>query len=102
MMPGAIFVNGARGAIVDEVALIDALRDSTILAVGLDVFDNEPLDPGSPLMAMPNVVLPPHISSATSDTRQTMAKRAVDNIIAALDGRPQCVANPAAIANIRR
>jgi phosphogluconate 2-dehydrogenase/gluconate 2-dehydrogenase len=94
MKPGAIFVNGARGRIVDERALIEALRNGTIHGAGLDVFEDEPLPPDSPLPAMKNVVALPHIGSATHETRYAMARLAVDNIIAALEGRPQNVVNP--------
>lgn len=89
MKPSAIFINAARGRIVDESALIDALRDGRIHAAGLDVFEHEPLPPDSPLLAMANVVALPHIGSATHETRAAMARLAVDNIIAAFEGRPQ-------------
>ena len=98
MKPGAIFINAARGAIVDEQAMIEALRSGAIRAAGLDVFEHEPLPADSPLLAMKNVVALPHIGSATHETRDAMARLAVDNIVAALDGRPQHVVNPAAIA----
>jgi len=89
MKPTAIFVNAARGRIVDESALIDALRSGSIHAAGLDVFEREPLPADSPLLTMTNVVALPHIGSATHETRGAMARLAVDNIIAALEGRPQ-------------
>ena len=98
MKPSAIFVNGARGRIVDEAALIEALRNGTIHAAGLDVFEHEPLPPDSPLLTMKNVVALPHIGSATHETRFAMSRLAVDNLVAALDGKPQNVVNRAAIA----
>ncbi len=98
MKPSAIFVNGARGRIVDEPALIAALRNGTIHAAGLDVFEHEPLPPDSPLLTMKNVVALPHIGSATHETRFAMSRLAVDNLVAALDGKPQNVVNRAAIA----
>lgn len=98
MKPSAIFVNGARGRIVDEAALIEALRNGTIHAAGLDVFEREPLPPDSPLLAMENVVALPHIGSATHETRLAMSRLAVENLVAALDGKPQNVVNRAAIA----
>jgi glyoxylate/hydroxypyruvate/2-ketogluconate reductase len=98
MKRSAIFVNGARGRIVDEPALIEALRNGVIHAAGLDVFEREPLPPDSPLLTMKNVVALPHIGSATHETRFAMSRLAVDNLVAALDGKPQNVVNPAAIA----
>lgn len=97
MKPSGIFINGGRGATVDETALIEALRDGTIHAAGLDVFEQEPLPVSSPLLAMKNVIALPHIGSATYETRYAMSQMAVDNIIAALDGTPQNVVNPAAL-----
>lgn len=89
MKPSAILINGARGAIVDEQALIEALKNETIKAAGLDVFEVEPLPTTSPLMQLDNVLLSPHVGSATVETRYAMAKCAVDNIIAALkDEKP--------------
>jgi len=97
MKSSAIFINASRGAIVDEAALIEALHNGTIRAAGLDVFEQEPLRADSPLLKMNNVVALPHIGSATHETRYAMAQRAVENIIAALDGKPQSVANPAVL-----
>lgn len=95
MKPGAILINIGRGAVVDEAALIEALTDGTIHAAGLDVFVQEPLPAGSPLLSLPNVVALPHIGSATHETRYAMAACAVDNLIAALGGqvKENCV-NP--------
>lgn len=89
MKPSAILVNGARGKIVDQKALIEALQNKTIRAAGLDVFEVEPLPIDSPLMNINNVVLTPHIGSATFETRYDMVVTAVDNIITALsDHKP--------------
>ncbi|SJN13936.1 Glyoxylate reductase / Glyoxylate reductase / Hydroxypyruvate reductase; 2-ketoaldonate reductase, broad specificity [Halomonas citrativorans] len=88
MKPSGIFINIARGKVVDESALIDALEKGTIKAAGLDVFEQEPLPATSPLLNMTNVVALPHIGSATHETRQAMAQRAVDNIRLALQGKP--------------
>ncbi len=95
MKPNAILINGARGKIVDQAALIDALKQGTLRAAGLDVFEVEPLPADSPLLQLPNVVALPHIGSATHETRYDMAACAVDNLIAALDGslKQNCV-NP--------
>jgi len=86
MKRSAILINAARGAIVDEAALIAALEAGTIRGAGLDVFEREPLDSASPLLAMPNVVALPHIGSATHETRHAMARCAAENLVAALAG----------------
>ncbi|HRX63352.1 MAG TPA: D-glycerate dehydrogenase [Candidatus Competibacter sp.] len=102
MRPQAIFINGSRGRIVDEVALIEALQQRKIHGAGLDVFEREPLPADSPLLAMPNVVALPHIGSATHETRLAMARLAVDNLIAGLDGeRPRHLANGSVWSNRR-
>jgi gluconate 2-dehydrogenase len=90
----ATLVNVARGGIVDDVALIAALRDHRIAAAGLDVFENEPaLHPD--FLTLSNVVLTPHIGSASEPTRRAMANCAADNLIAALSGnQPPNLLNP--------
>jgi len=86
MKPTAILINTARGPIVDELALVAALRDGTIAAAGLDVYENEPrLCTG--LTELPNVVILPHLGSATTATRQKMAEMAAENVIAVLSGQ---------------
>ncbi len=86
MKPTATLVNIARGGIVDDVALAAALRDKRIAAAGLDVFEGEPqVHPD--LLTVPNVVLTPHIASATIPTRQAMANLAADNLIAFFSGK---------------
>jgi gluconate 2-dehydrogenase len=102
MKPTATLVNIARGGIVDDVALAAALRDGRIAAAGLDVFEGEPVVHPD-LLALSNVVLTPHIASASLPTRQRMANLAVDNLIAAFDadgsGRPMpTLLNPEARA----
>ena len=87
MRPGSVLVNTARGALVDEAALVDALRDGPLAAAGLDVYEHEPtVHPG--LLELPNVVLLPHIGSATHGTRTGMAMLAARNAHAVLSGRP--------------
>ncbi|MEZ1314698.1 D-glycerate dehydrogenase [Pseudomonas fluorescens] len=89
-----IFINISRGKVVDEAAMIEALRSGQIRAAGLDVFEREPLDPDSPLLRLDNVVATPHIGSATHETREAMATCAVDNLLAALAGeRPKNLVN---------
>jgi gluconate 2-dehydrogenase len=98
MKRDAILVNIARGGIVDDAALISALREQRIAGAGLDVFEREPAVPAE-LLALDNVVLTPHIGSASLATRRAMASLAVDNLIAALGhgphaGRPPNAINP--------
>ena len=94
MKPTAILINTARGPIVDEKALVRALQSKTIAAAGLDVFENEPaVEPE--LLSMENVVLLPHIASASLKTRTLMATMASDNIVAHYKGeRPPNIVNP--------
>ena len=87
MKKSAILVNAARGPVVDEAALVRALQEGWIAGAGLDVFEEEPkVHPG--LIALTNVVLAPHIASASRDTRVAMATLAVHNCLAVLDGKP--------------
>jgi glyoxylate reductase len=88
MRPTAMLINTARGPIVDQRALRDALVDGTIAGAALDVTDPEPLAPDDPLMSAPNLIVVPHIGSATHQARADMATLAVENLLAALDGRP--------------
>jgi glyoxylate reductase len=95
MKPSAILINTARGAVVDQVALAQALNDGTIAAAGLDVFEKEPLPLDDPIVRAHNCVALPHIGSATRTTRAAMLSLAVDNVIAGLAGeRLPCCINP--------
>jgi glyoxylate reductase len=95
MKPTAVLVNTARGGLVQTRALERALREGEIAAAGLDVTDPEPLPAGHSLLGAPNLVVTPHIGSASHRTREAMAETAVDNLLAALAGQrmPHC-ANP--------
>ncbi len=86
MKSTAVFVNASRGATVDEEALFEALRDGTIWAAGLDVFQVEPVPTDHPLLTLPNVVALPHIGSATYEARNQMAMLVAKNIKAVLQG----------------
>ncbi len=88
MKPTAILINTARGGIIDQPALIRALHDGQIAAAALDVTDPEPPAPDDPLLGAPNLVLTPHIGSATRAARERMADLAVDNLLAGLAGEP--------------
>lgn len=88
MKPTAILVNTARGPIIDQAALIDALTRNVIAGAALDVTDPEPVRPGDPLLDAPNLVVTPHIGSASIATRARMAEMAARNIVAVLAGEP--------------
>jgi glyoxylate reductase len=94
MRPSAYLVNTARGAIVDEKALVRALEENRIAGAALDVYENEPMvDPG--LIDLPNVVLTPHLGSAALETRERMTALVVENIAAVIEGRrPPNIYNP--------
>ncbi len=97
MKPGSIFVNTARAAIVDEDALLAALRGGRLAGAGLDVFSREPLPPDNPWVQLDNVVLTPHVGWVTHDSSERMMKMPVDNIVAFLEGNPANVVNPGAL-----
>ena len=103
MKPTAIFVNTARGGIVDQAALCAALVAGEIGGAGLDVTTPEPLPTDDPLLSAPNLVVTPHLGSATRQTRVKMAELAVDGVLSAAAGeRPVHLVNPEALATWRR
>jgi glyoxylate reductase len=95
MRPTAVLVNAARGPVIDEAALAEALDEGVIFAAGLDVYEREP-EVNARLRANPRAVLAPHLGSATVATRLAMGNVAVSNVLAALNGeRPPTLVNPA-------
>jgi glyoxylate reductase len=88
MRSSAILVNTARGGVVDQPALIDALNAGEIAGAAIDVTDPEPPPPGDPIYTTPNLLVLPHIGSATRAARARMTELAVENLLAGLDGRP--------------
>lgn len=98
MHPGAILINTSRGGVVDEAALVAALREKRLAGAGLDVFSEEPPH-GSPLLEMPNVVLSPHIAGISIYSQQTMLEMATASILGVLaGGHPPGLLNPDALA----
>jgi phosphoglycerate dehydrogenase-like enzyme len=87
MKPGAFLVNVSRGAVVDEAALVAALRDGTLAGAALDVYAEEPLPADSPLRSLDAVILTPHTAGATLETRLRILQRITDVLVAAADGR---------------
>jgi lactate dehydrogenase-like 2-hydroxyacid dehydrogenase len=103
MKPTAFLINTSRGPVVNEGALIAALRAGRPAGAGLDVFETEPIDPENPLLKMENVVLLPHVGSATEATRQAMVDLAADNVLAVLQGKPPLTpVNPEVLSRLRR
>jgi glyoxylate reductase len=95
MKKTAVFVNTSRGPVVDQAALAEALRNRTIYAAGIDVFEKEPVPADDPLLGLDNVVVAPHIASASIPTRIRMATLAAENLVATLQGkRPPTPVNP--------
>jgi len=95
MKPTAILINTARGSVVDEQALVEALQNGTIAGAGLDVFVTEPLPPDHPLRSMENVVLSPHAAAMIPEATLAGMAMVVDNVANFLQGRPTNVVNPA-------
>ncbi|MCF2136388.1 MAG: D-glycerate dehydrogenase [Candidatus Thorarchaeota archaeon] len=101
MKPTAVLINTARGPVVHEEALIEALQKGWIRAAGLDVFTKEPLSQDSPLISLPNVILAPHIGSASVETRSKMSLMCAENLLAGLKGiRPKNLVNDTAYRHV--
>ena len=98
MKPTAILINSSRGPVVDQRALYEALKSGQIFSAGLDVTEVEPIPPDDPLLTLDNVIITPHIASASFTTRKEMALMAAENLLAGLRGKtpPDCV-NPKAL-----
>ena len=101
MKPTALLINTARGPIVDEAALIDALRNGTIAGAGLDVFDQEPLPADHPFLQMDNTLLTPHLGYATPEQLSSRYQGTVEDIGAFLEGNPIRALNPEALETAR-
>ena len=99
MKPTAFIINTSRGPVIDEAALVRALQEKKIAGAGLDVYEHEPRV-AAELVAMPNVVLTPHLGSAVMELREGMAHIVVDNVLAIIEGRapPNCI-NPQVLDN---
>ena len=97
MKKSAVLVNCARGAIIDEAALVHALRKGEIASAGIDVFEEEPPDPENPLFALPNAVVTPHFAGASHEARERVNRLAGENVLAVLRGErvnPDTLLNP--------
>ena len=99
MKKSAYLVNTARGAIVDETALIKVLKEKVIAGAALDVFAEEPLPPDNPLLVFDNVVLTPHIGWPTDKGYEEFAEHAVENILSYMEGKLTRAVNPEAMEN---
>lgn len=96
MQPGSYLVNCARGVLVDHDALLDALERGHLAGAGLDVTDPEPLPAGHPLLDRSDVVVTPHIASASVAGRRRLYEHSIENVLAVLDGRPASIVEPSA------
>jgi len=101
MKPGALLINTARGGLIDNEALYEALDTKQLGGAGLDVYETEPLPPHSPLRRLENAVLTPHVGAGTREAAEKMGVMAVQNLVDVLSGRrPRFVVNPEAYAGL--
>lgn len=101
MKKSAILINTARGKVVDEIALIEALKEKKIRGAGLDVFEKEPLPVNDPLTKLENVVLTPHIAFLTEESLEECTYVCIQNVERFIEGKPQNVVNPEVLASLR-
>jgi len=101
LKPEAIFVNTARGELVDNQALAELLKAGKLGAVGLDVYDMEPIERDNPFLGMDNAVLTPHVANQTPEANSNIMDISVDNLVAFFSGHPQNVVNPEALNRAR-
>jgi phosphoglycerate dehydrogenase-like enzyme len=101
MKPTAILINTSRGKVIDEMALIEALKKKTIAGAGLDVFEKEPLPTNSPLIELQDVVLTPHIAFLSEESIDECTYICTENVKMFIQGKPQNVANPSVLAGLR-
>lgn len=101
MKKSAILINTARGKVVDETALIEALKEKKIRGAGLDVFEKEPLPVNDPLTKLENVVLTPHIAFLTEESLEECTYVCIQNVERFIEGKPQNVVNPEVLASLR-
>jgi phosphoglycerate dehydrogenase-like enzyme len=97
MKPGAILLNTARGELVDDAALVEALQSGKLRGAGLDVFHQIPLPPGHPLLALDNVVMTPSCGWNTAESAQRILGRSIDHVLAFIQGEPMSITNASAL-----
>ena len=101
MKPSAVLINTSRGSIIDQKALYTTLKSRQIFAAGIDVTEIEPISPDDPLLALDNIIITPHIASASFATRRKMAFIAVENLLDGLNGKiTSCCVNPEALKEL--
>jgi D-3-phosphoglycerate dehydrogenase / 2-oxoglutarate reductase len=103
MQPTAVLINTARGGIVDTGALVDALQEGLLAGAGLDVLEQEPIDPKSPLLRMEQVIVTPHAAWYSEEGRSDLKRRAAEEAVRVLRGeRPLHCVNPEVLERLRR